>query len=85
MMVILQIHTFLLCGIKINTQFRNCLLIDSSSFHTYWKYITTHWGEEKKDFPSASIHIFSFNNDIQPLKKLIHMWGNKAHRSSQGA
>lgn len=40
--------------------------------------------KRKRIFPSAMIHIFSFYNDIQPLKKLIQTWENKAHHGSQG-
>lgn len=39
--------------------------------------------KRKRIFPSALIHIFSFYNDIQPFKKLIQTWENKAYCGSQ--
>ena len=37
-------------------------------------------GKRKRKFFSALIHIFSFHNYIQSLKRLIQTWGNKAHQ-----
>lgn len=76
-----QVHGLILCGIKINTQFRNCLLIYSSGSHASESILLYTEGKSKRKFFSALVHIFSFHSYIQSLKRLIQTWGNKPHHS----